>query len=124
MFHQGSSAWYFHSTLLATRRSSGHHLLVPKPNILLVIDFDSGERLHSHFLAEAGYRSAYVGKWHSGVERLPVDLGIEGWSQPDYGPPTPVTGTEHTLPGGVSDNQMLQSSGMSGFRSGETKISP
>ena len=41
--------------------------------------------LYSHHLAEAGYRNAYVGKWHCGHEKLPVDYGIEGWSLPDYG---------------------------------------
>ena len=48
-------------------------------------DFDSGQRLYSHYLAQAGYRNAYVGKWHCGHERLPIDFGIEGWSLPDYG---------------------------------------
>jgi arylsulfatase A-like enzyme len=48
-------------------------------------DFDSGQLLYSHFLAQAGYRNAYVGKWHCGHNRLPVDYGIEGWSLPDYG---------------------------------------
>ncbi|GAB4425407.1 MAG: sulfatase-like hydrolase/transferase [Anaerolineae bacterium] len=48
-------------------------------------DFRSGQLLYSHYLAQAGYRNAYVGKWHCGHERLPVDYGIEGWSLPDYG---------------------------------------
>ncbi len=48
-------------------------------------DFASGTRLYSHWLSEAGYRNAYVGKWHCGHMRLPVDYGIEGWSLPDYG---------------------------------------
>lgn len=50
-------------------------------------DFSSGQRLYSHHLAEAGYRNAYVGKWHCSLDRLPVDYGIEGWSLPDYGKP-------------------------------------
>ena len=41
-------------------------------------DFDSGERLYSHYLTQAGYRNGYVGKWHCGIERIPVDFGIEG----------------------------------------------
>lgn len=48
-------------------------------------DFSSGTLLYSHFLSRAGYRNAYVGKWHCGREKLPVDFGIEGWSLPDYG---------------------------------------
>ena len=48
-------------------------------------DFSSGQLLYSHFLSQAGYRNAYVGKWHCGHDRLPIDYGIEGWSLPDYG---------------------------------------
>jgi len=48
-------------------------------------DFRSGQLLYSHYLSRAGYRNAYVGKWHCGHERLPIDYGIEGWSLPDYG---------------------------------------
>ena len=48
-------------------------------------DLDSGQLLYSHYLSRAGYRNAYVGKWHCGSQRLPLDYGIEGWSLPDYG---------------------------------------
>ncbi|MCC7352850.1 MAG: sulfatase-like hydrolase/transferase [Anaerolineae bacterium] len=48
-------------------------------------DLRPGTLLYSHYLAEAGYRNAYVGKWHCGATRLPIDYGIEGWSLPDYG---------------------------------------
>jgi arylsulfatase A-like enzyme len=48
-------------------------------------DFDSEQQLYSHYLAQEGYRNGYVGKWHCGHSRLPVDYGIEGWSLPDYG---------------------------------------
>ena len=48
-------------------------------------DFPSGQMLYSHYLSRAGYRNAYVGKWHCGHEKLPIDFGIEGWSLPDYG---------------------------------------
>ena len=44
-------------------------------------------RLYSHYLTEAGYRNAYVGKWHCGHRRLPEDFGLPGWSMPDYGKP-------------------------------------
>ena len=48
-------------------------------------DFAPDTRLYNHWLAEEGYRNAYVGKWHCGHERLPEDFGMEGWSLPDYG---------------------------------------
>ena len=48
-------------------------------------DLDSGQLLYSHYLSQAGYRNGYVGKWHCGSQRLPIDYGIEGWSLPDYG---------------------------------------
>ncbi len=48
-------------------------------------DIESGQPLYSHYLSQAGYRNGYVGKWHCGRERLPIDYGIEGWSLPDYG---------------------------------------
>jgi arylsulfatase A-like enzyme len=50
-------------------------------------DLRSGQPLYSFFLSQAGYRNAYIGKWHCGHEKLPVDFGIEGWSLPDYGKP-------------------------------------
>lgn len=49
------------------------------------LDFATGTQLYSHHLARAGYRNAYIGKWHVGHERLPMDYGIEGWSLLDYG---------------------------------------
>lgn len=52
------------------------------PNLL---DLESGQLLYSHYLSQAGYRNAYVGKWHCGHEHLPIDYGVEGWSLPDYG---------------------------------------
>jgi arylsulfatase A-like enzyme len=51
------------------------------------VEFRPGQRLYSHYLTRAGYRNAYVGKWHCGRERLPTDYGIEGWSLTDYGKP-------------------------------------
>ncbi|MHC4916952.1 MAG: sulfatase-like hydrolase/transferase [Planctomycetota bacterium] len=52
-----------------------------------VQDLAPGTRLYGHWLREAGYRNAYVGKWHCGAEKLPEDYGIEGWSLPHYGKP-------------------------------------
>lgn len=48
-------------------------------------DIKSDQQLYSHHLASGGYRNAYVGKWHCGHTRLPVDFGIEGWSLLNYG---------------------------------------
>jgi arylsulfatase A-like enzyme len=48
-------------------------------------DFREEQRLYSHYLSKAGYRNAYVGKWHCGKKKLAVDYGMEGWSLADYG---------------------------------------
>ena len=48
-------------------------------------DFRQGQLLYSHHLSRAGYRNAYIGKWHCGDERTPIDYGIEGWAPPGYG---------------------------------------
>jgi arylsulfatase A-like enzyme len=48
-------------------------------------DFRGGQRLYSHATAAQGYRNAFVGKWHCGRDRLPIDYGIEGWGLPEYG---------------------------------------
>lgn len=48
-------------------------------------DFRQGQQLYSHYLSKSGYRNGYIGKWHCGHYRLPIDYGIEGWSMPDYG---------------------------------------
>jgi len=47
----------------------------------------AGSDLYSYHLSRMGYRNAYVGKWHCGEQRLPVDYGIEGWSLLGYGAP-------------------------------------
>ena len=49
--------------------------------------FAPGQRMISHYLADAGYRNAYFGKWHCGHDTLPRDYGYEGWSLPGYGEP-------------------------------------
>jgi len=48
-------------------------------------EFRSGQQLYSHYLSKAGYRNAYIGKWHCGHDRVAQDYGIEGWSLPSYG---------------------------------------
>lgn len=62
-----------HGLIWNTERKDGPH------------EFCEGQPLYAHHLAGAGYRNAYVGKWHCGHDRLPADYGIEGWSLPDYG---------------------------------------
>lgn len=51
------------------------------------LDFDPDERLFGHYLREAGYRTAFFGKWHVGVERLAKDYGFEGFTDAGYGHP-------------------------------------
>ncbi|MEZ5278499.1 MAG: sulfatase-like hydrolase/transferase [Opitutaceae bacterium] len=36
-------------------------------------------------LRRGGYHTAYTGKWHAGITRTAADLGLEGFSLPDYG---------------------------------------
>jgi arylsulfatase A-like enzyme len=48
-------------------------------------DFRADQRLYAHHLADAGYRNAYIGKWHCGGEKVAADYGMEGWSLPHYG---------------------------------------
>ncbi|MBI5725128.1 MAG: sulfatase-like hydrolase/transferase [Planctomycetes bacterium] len=48
-------------------------------------DFAPGTELYNRHLERAGYRSAYVGKWHCGHRLLPADYGFDGWSLADYG---------------------------------------
>lgn len=48
-------------------------------------DFRDGQKLYTDYLSQAGYRNAYVGKWHCGKNKLAADFGMEGWSLPDYG---------------------------------------
>jgi len=48
-------------------------------------EFKPNQRLYHQYLAEAGYRNAYIGKWHCSHIRQPADYGFEGWSLPDYG---------------------------------------
>ncbi|MDP6041930.1 MAG: sulfatase-like hydrolase/transferase [Candidatus Latescibacteria bacterium] len=50
-------------------------------------DFRPDQKLYSHHLSEAGYRNAYIGKWHCGTEKIIADYGIEGWCPPEYGQP-------------------------------------
>jgi arylsulfatase A-like enzyme len=61
------------------------HGLIRNTDYEQVHDFRAGQRFYSHYLSEAGYRNAYVGKWHCGKDKVPVDFGIEGWALPDYG---------------------------------------
>ncbi|MBW1699642.1 MAG: sulfatase-like hydrolase/transferase [Deltaproteobacteria bacterium] len=65
----------------------GRHGLMWNTEFIDTPDFRQGQLLYSHYLSRAGYRNAYVGKWHCGRERLPIDYGIEGWSMADYGAP-------------------------------------
>ncbi len=61
------------------------HGLLWNTDYARVHEFRKGQKLYSDYLSKAGYRNAYVGKWHCGKEKLPVDYGMEGWALLDYG---------------------------------------
>ena len=48
-------------------------------------DFAENERLYSEVLSAQDYQNYYFGKWHCGVNKLPEDFGLKGWSLPEYG---------------------------------------
>ena len=75
------------ASLMTGQRPGKHGLRWnPEYNILQNLqDFRSGERLFNHRLAEQGYHTSFVGKWHCGRKYLPADYGMSGWSMPDYG---------------------------------------
>jgi len=70
---------------IMTGQYAGTHGLMINTEYGAAADFRQGQQLYSHYLSKAGYRNGYIGKWHCGHQRLPVDYGIEGWSLPDYG---------------------------------------
>ena len=75
------------ASLMTGQRPGKHGLRWnPEYNILQNLqDFRQGQRLFNHRLAEQGYHTSFVGKWHCGREYLPADYGMSGWSMPDYG---------------------------------------
>lgn len=75
------------ASLMTGQRPSKHGLRWnPEYNILQNLqDFRGGQRLFNHRLAEQGYQTSFVGKWHCGQQYLPSDYGMSGWSMPDYG---------------------------------------
>ena len=75
------------ASLMTGQRPSKHGLRWnPEYNILQNLqDFRPGQRLFNHRIAEQGYQTSFVGKWHCGRKKLPADYGMSGWSMPDYG---------------------------------------
>ena len=75
------------ASLMTGQRPSKHGLRWnPEYNILQNLqDFRSDQRLFNHRLADQGYETSYIGKWHCGRKNLPSDYGMSGWSMPDYG---------------------------------------
>jgi arylsulfatase A-like enzyme len=57
---------------------------------------DPGMLLHPR-LQELGYRCGFVGKWHVGTEKGPVDYGFEGMNIPGYGKPRAYPGFKSYL---------------------------
>ncbi len=75
------------ASLMTGQRPSKHGLRWnPEYNILQNLqDFRGDQRLFNHRLADQGYKTSFVGKWHCGRKKLPSDYGMSGWSMPDYG---------------------------------------
>ena len=92
---------------------------------------DPGMLLHPR-LQQAGYRCGYVGKWHVGTEKGPVDYGFEGMNGGGYGNlPTEPEFIEYLEANGLSyeirdrihinaDEKML----MAGVWDGRTESTP
>ena len=51
------------------------------------LEFEPDARLYNAQLQEAGYRTGYFGKWHTGEKRIAQDYGFEGFSCKGYGHP-------------------------------------
>ena len=43
----------------------------------LALEMPDGTRTYAQHLREAGYRSAYIGKWHAGRDKTPTDWGYD-----------------------------------------------
>jgi arylsulfatase A-like enzyme len=59
----------------------------------ILVDFPDDTRTVSRMLADSGYLCGYVGKWHVGRHKTPLDFGFTDapiWPRPagDYPPPT------------------------------------
>ena len=64
---------------------SKHGMIQNTGHRMSLREFRKDQKLFNSYLEDAGYRNAYVGKWHCGDEKLAVDYGWEGWSLPKYG---------------------------------------
>ncbi|MBN1674909.1 MAG: sulfatase-like hydrolase/transferase [Kiritimatiellae bacterium] len=51
-------------------------------------ELDENAPMITRFLAPAGYRCGYFGKWHIGLRRGPREHGFEGTSHPGFGLPS------------------------------------
>lgn len=66
----------------------GHHGMRWNPEYAIaqnLKEFRPEQVLFNQRLAELGYCTDFVGKWHCGRDRMPADYGMGGWSLPDYG---------------------------------------
>ncbi|KAB8137654.1 sulfatase-like hydrolase/transferase [Gracilibacillus oryzae] len=63
-----------------------HGLINNNKHIDLISEDSSEISVFSKYLLDAGYRTAYFGKWHAGAGTA-EDCGFEGYSLPGYGNP-------------------------------------
>lgn len=66
----------------------------------ILLDLPDGTQTMSQLLADAGYLCGYVGKWHVGRHKTPLDFGftdllVTGRSAGDYPPPTVEPRSHH-----------------------------
>jgi len=76
------------ASMLSGRYPSNHRLMLnpDAEDCECRTSFDSAEELFAQAMTKQGYRVAQIGKWHVG-DKIPEELGFEGWSSPGYGKP-------------------------------------
>ncbi len=64
-----------------------HGMLMNDGQCGVLADFAPDQKLMNRPLLDSGYKTAFFGKWHAGMERTAQDYGFEGFSMSGYGHP-------------------------------------